>query len=122
MLLRTLTNEAGRGSKYWERKSERTRIYSERLRQRIIEEGWSSLRALGAATSISVLTRKHLDSCFLSPYLLIDDGHERHHGREEGHWNIHGAHAHSERLTLGIQSEGEVHGTEHRDGKPTQKQ
>ena len=65
------------------------------------------------------LTWKHLDSCH--PY-LIDDGHERHHGREEGDWNIHGAHAHSERFTLGIQSEGEVHGTEHRDGKPTQKQ
>jgi hypothetical protein len=58
---------------------------------------WSCLRALGAATAISAFTWKHLDSCFVYPY-LIDDGHERHHGREEGDWNIHGVHAHSELL------------------------
>jgi len=49
----------------------------------------------GAATAISALAWEHLDKCFVSPY-LIDNGHERHCGREEGHWHTNRAHTQSE--------------------------
>jgi hypothetical protein len=65
-----LTTEAVKESKYFEKKSERERVYSERYSTTDHRRGLVLSARWGAATAISALAWKHLDTCFVSPYLI----------------------------------------------------